>query len=228
MQLESIEGMEYIATIEGNAFNNCYNLRTIELSNNLRYLSTDVFAQSGITSITLPASLSHSEKTLFTNCYKLMEVYDLSGLSIDYQTSYTVNGTVYWNIEKMNNSIDTPSILETDSNGFVFALKEDGNYYLVDYVGKAENVILPESYKGTTYRLNSSIFMGNFTIKSVVIPEFINELSLYMFLSCDNLTSITYNGTKANWEIANAKWGSSIYIPSGVIVDCIDEDITIE
>ena len=228
MQLKSIEGMEYISTIEGNAFNDCYNLRTIELSNNLTYLSVDIFNQSGITSITLPKSLSHSEKSIFRNCYKLMEVYDLSPLSIDYDTSYSVNGTVYWKIEKMNNSIDTPSILETDSNGFVFVLKDDGNYYLVDYIGNAETVILPESYKGTTYRLNSAIFMGNFTVKSVAIPGFIDELSRYMFVSCYNLESITYNGTKADWETAYAKWGSSIYIPSGIVVTCTDGNVTIE
>ena len=228
MRLKSIVGMEYISTIEGNAFNSCYNLRTIELSNNLTYLSTDIFAQSGLTSIILPASLGHSEATLFSNCYKLMEVYDLSNLSVEYKTSYTGAGKLHWKIEKMNDSMDDPSILETDNNGFVFALKDDGNYYLVDYIGNAETVILPESYKGTTYRLNPAIFMGNFTVKSVAIPEFIDELSTLMFLSCDNLTSITYKGTMADWENACVEWGSSIYIPSGIVVTCTDGNVTIE
>lgn len=228
IRLKSVGGMEYITEIKDGAFMLCYNLKSITLSDNLVHLSGGVFFHTGITSITLPANLKYAEKNLFDSCYKLMEVYDLSNLSVEYQTSYTGAGKLHWKIEKMNDSMDDPSILETDNNGFVFALRDDGNYYLVDYIGDAETVILPESYKGTTYRLNPAIFMGNFTVKNVVIPEFIDELSTLMFRSCDNLTSITYKGTMADWEAAFSNWKTSISIPAGVVVTCTDGNITIE
>ena len=96
-----------------------------------------------------------------------------------------------------------------DGLGFLYS---EGKYYLCDYIGKSDVLVLPERYEGNTYTIATGCFANLDTISKVVIGsgvdaigagafEFsslseidlrgrVTKLSGFAFYSCKNLKSI--------------------------------------
>ena len=96
-----------------------------------------------------------------------------------------------------------------DGLGFLYS---EGKYYLCDYIGKSDVLVLPERYEGNTYTIATECFANLDTISKVVIGsgvdaigagafEFsslseidlrgrVTKLSGFAFYSCKNLKSI--------------------------------------
>ena len=236
INLKNVGGMEHVTKIQNEAFMACSGLKSIELGENLNSIGYQAFANSGLTRLVLPESLTKADKTIFSYCVKLVEVYDLSNINMKYNTSATSSssGKILWQVESIHKSADSPSILEIDDNGYVFCCrvvsKSSSNYtcryYLVDYIGSDSEVVLPEDYNGNAYSLNRGVFQVNDTITGVVLPRNIEEIPEAMFYSCENLRSITYQGTVAEWE-ALPKGGNWSFMVTDCIVYCTDGEIAV-
>lgn len=65
------------------------------------------------------------------------------------------------------------------------------NYYITSYIGKDENITLPTTYKDKkVIGIDSSAFLNNSTIKTVIIPKGYTYLGEAAFYNCSNLKSI--------------------------------------
>ncbi len=73
---------------------------------------------------------------------------------------------------------------------FVFKT-ENGVHYLVQYSGADTSLVLPESYKGESYAIGDSVFIGNRNIVSVVIPDAVTEIGVSAFGFCYNCAEVT-------------------------------------
>ena len=102
-------------------------------------------------------------------------------------------------------------MIKYTSDGFGF-LCSDGKYYLCDYIGRSNVLVLPDSYEGNTYTIATACFANLDTISKVVIGsgvdaigagafEFsslseidlrgrVSKLPYFAFCSCKNLKSI--------------------------------------
>ncbi len=142
----------------------------------------------GLTSIVIPESITSIGAGAFANCYKLKEVYNLSSLTIELGS--TENGYVGYYAKDIYTSLDEASRLITTREGYVF-YNDNGNYFLLDYVGQKAQITLPKNINGNNYVIHSLAFYGRNGLTSIVIPDSITSIGDMAFFGCSGLTSVT-------------------------------------
>lgn len=79
-------------------------------------------------------------------------------------------------------------------NRFLFYKIEKENY-LIGYDGQSDVLVLPESYDGENYRVNTRAFSGCRWLKSVTIPKCVIGIDNMAFSDCDGLLEVINNGS---------------------------------
>ena len=84
--------------------------------------------------------------------------------------------------------------VETDSNGFIFTLSDDGSYYVLSGCkNKVEELVVPSSYNGLPVKeIGNDAFYQDSDLRSVVIPDSIEAIHHNAFYECKNLANITF------------------------------------
>ena len=173
-------------------------------------------------------------KGAFSDCYRLVEVYNKSTLSITAGSSS--NGYVAYYAKNVY-TIEGGSKLTTDENGYVIYTDGDEKI-LVAYTGTETDLVLPSyitqinqyAFRDcsglTSITIPDSVtsigyyaFRGCSGLKSVVIPDSVTSIGEEAFSGCSGLTSITIPNSVTSIG-ASAFWGciglTSITIGNGV------------
>ncbi len=137
--------------------------------------------------ISIPNSVTSIGDGAFYDCYKLVEVYNLS--SLDMVLGSKDNGYIGYYAKVIHTSLGEESILETVDE-YIFMTWE-GKHYLMGYVGSDKELTLPESYNGNNYEIYQFAFYNNNKITKVTIPNSVTSIGDYAFSGCATLTSVT-------------------------------------
>ena len=185
-----------LTSIGDYAFYDCSNLTTVTFEENSQLTSIGYAAFcrcTNLTSITIPASVTSMGGWAFEDCYKLVEVYNLSSLDITIGSSdYGYVGCYALDIYT---SLDIPSKVSTDENGYI--IYTDGeDKILVGYTGTDTELTLPD---GIT-QINKFAFRDNHDITSVTIPTSVTSIGNNAFRWCYNLTDIYYTSIEEQWN----------------------------
>ena len=138
---------------------------------------------TGLTSITIPDSVTSIGEYAFSSCYRLIEVYNKSALSITAGSSS--NGYVAYYAKNVYKN-EGGSKLTTDENGYVIYTDGDEKI-LVAYLGTNTELVLP-SY---ITKINQYAFYDCTGLTSVTIPDSVTSIDDSAFRNCSGLTSVT-------------------------------------
>ena len=138
---------------------------------------------TGLTSVTIGNSVTSIGSSAFQYCYRLVEVYNKSSLTITAGSSN--NGYVAYYAKNVYTTEDG-SKLSTDENGYVIYTNGEERI-LVAYQGNETNLILPDGITA----INKYAFYYCSGLTSVTIPNSITSIDDYAFYNCSGLTSVT-------------------------------------
>ncbi|MGN0752459.1 MAG: leucine-rich repeat domain-containing protein [Christensenellales bacterium] len=179
---------------------------SITIPNGVTTIPTYAFYCSSLTSITIPDSVTSIGDHAFYGCYKLVEVYNKSTLTITAGSSN--NGYIAYYAKDVY-ATEGESKLSTDENGYVIYTDRDEKI-LLSYVGTETELTLP-SYITQIYQnafrdctgltsvtignsvtsIGDSAFEGCRGLTSVTIPDSVTSIGKLAFFDCTGLTSIT-------------------------------------
>lgn len=210
-KLKKIELPESIINVSLEAFYGCKNLSDLKLSSNLKEIGENAFTLcDSLTTVTIPNSVEKIGYRAFSNCSNLKCVYfgsnskikEIGAVAFAYNPklktvhlerenplSLTVGEYCFY---EDTSFINTSS--EIDENRY-YTLIEDGDfiyYYdgrydcLFDYVGSDTTVVIPEYIT----KISDGAFMGNTTIKKVVMTDVVEEIGEEAFSNCSNLEEV--------------------------------------
>ncbi len=181
MSVTSVTLREGTIGIGDRAFRLCNSLKSITLPDSLLHIGSNAFPVF-ITNITIPEGVISINGWAFTDCFKLVEVYNLS--------SVTVTAENFPNVLSIYTSADAKSKLWTDADGYVFY--EDGQTcYLMDYKGTDTELTLPGNCNGKNYAIHDMALAHLYNLTSVIIPAGVTDIGEEAFNFCTALKSVT-------------------------------------
>ena len=110
---------------------------------------------------------------------------------------------------------------ETDEQGVVYTLSNDGRYYIVsDCVETATNIVIPSTYNGLPVEeIGESAFEFSYRLTSVTIPDTVTYIGEAAFRYCEKLSDVTLPAYVTN--IGNYAFYDCIAFKNIVIPDFV-------
>lgn len=107
---------------------------------------------------------------------------------------------------------------ETDSANMTFKAIS-GGYELVSYNGSKQNVIIPNTYNGSSVvKIGARAFLGNNKLLGVSIPKTIKAIDYRAFYACENLKEVNFEQYCSLYELGDEIFGDcaslkSVFVP---------------
>ncbi len=190
-----------VITVGNSAFDGCTSLTQLQIGSSVETINSDAFAGTGITTVTLPASLTEMQDGAFYRCTSLKEVLVASG-----NTAFrSVNGILFdYNMTKLicypankaGASYTVPVGVTTiarysfaGNRNLTSLIVSEGltgiGYGAFSETGKLRTVKLPDSYTRVV-----GTFFNCTSLTSVTLGQYVTDISR-AFEGCSSLTQIT-------------------------------------
>lgn len=235
-KLSSINFPNSLTGIGTNAFQNCTSLEEANLNEGLKEIWYHAFEGSGLKQVIVPSTVERIHDNVF------------GGLKADFifvpASVVYIEWNAFWSSENHVNTIYCereyrPSTYDVswnhisnvvwgykgmvEENDYKFALSEIEGEKGLTFVGfnsSIENVVIPNSVNDIPVTsVSGGAFAGNKTIKTVVLPNCVTQISERMFFQCDNLEGVTIPDSVTSigrYAFANCPKLKSIVMPNSV------------
>ena len=190
---------ENTTVIPQDAFSTCWNLKEMEIPNNVTIIGEDAFYETALTSIVIPDSVKRIERSCFNGCAKLESItlpqqMEFIGDTCFQNTAITeiifpegisvIGSCMFWDCVNLE-YVKLPS-----------TLKELGPCAFYGCT-KLNDVELTEGLK----KMYGGIFMNCESLTSIVIPGSVTHMDSTIFDGCVNLQTIILNPGTVDFNI---------------------------
>lgn len=195
-----------VANINQYAFNNCYSLENITISNNVTSIKYDIFSSChSLKNIVIPNSVTNIGTNTFEGCNSLVDIVipnRIKSISTNmFNNCYSLTNIA---IPNRVTSIDTYAFARCYSltniviPNKITSIKDSAFYNCYSLV----NIAIPDSVTS----IGNSVFQSCYSLINVIIPNSVTSIGNNIFSSCYSLrdiiipNSITNIGTNAFYE----------------------------
>ena len=185
--ITSVTVLEGTTAIPSNLFEGCTGLVSITLPEGLISIGSEAFISTPIKTITLPESLLEIGDSAFDGCSDLIEVVNLSNITIN--RGSVNNGNVGYYAYRIINDEDLKGTFASDEN-YRYYYYGGSFKVLLSYLGNATDLVIDNSFTA----IGPGAFKDNNTIETLTIGSNMNEIAAYAFKNCSALTDVIFNG----------------------------------
>ena len=233
-----------VKTINSYAFVRCPLLTAVDFSNTLTTISEAAFQQSGVTSLSFPATLTTIGANVFNNCTNLAYV-DMSETQVKTLPTYVFQKCSALKTVKLPPVLTSISNYAFDGAGITSLSLPASLTTLGDYVFQKctslESIDMSEtkvtaiplnafsdctalttvSFPSALVTLNGSAF-SNTGITTIEVPATVKTIGNYVFDGCKSLTSVDLSKTAitniAYWAFRNCSKLTSVLLPKNITI----------
>ena len=194
-----------VKSIGDNAFKDCIGITSITIPDSVTSIGYSAFSGcKGLTKITIPDSVTRIGESAFNDTTWYNNQHD--GLVYAGKVAYKYKGTMPAN---------TSIVLKEGTLGIVSTAFSDCN--------ELTSVTIPDSVTS----IGSGAFSNCTNLTSITIGNSVTSIGYSAFSGCSGLTSITFNGTIAQWYAVSKGTNWKYGMPGACKVVCTDGTISI-
>ncbi|MCR4627715.1 MAG: leucine-rich repeat domain-containing protein, partial [Treponema sp.] len=229
-KLTSVVLPEGLTTVGNGAFGHMNTLQTITIPSTLTIIPMECFKFSHITTVNIPEGVEKIYYWAFWGCSELISINIPS--TIDY---------IHAQAFDKNKKLEAINVAETNTvyksiDGVVYKYNDDGSLSFAHYPnGKGTSYVIPADANVTSIETSFCYWQNeNNDIVELTIPVSVTNIKSEAFKSCNNLTTLNYSGTMAQWDAitkaSNWQGGSSTssYRLAATVVHCSDGNVSLE
>lgn len=228
-KLAGIEGIdltvtipEGYTTIAGNAFQNCYGLKTITIPGSVTAINYNAFdGCKNLSSVTFAdgsADLSFGNK-VFLNCTSL------NNLTLPARLSNAGYGSFQGCTALTNLTVDSSSTALVVQDGSLYEKNSDGVSYTMNTyapTSTATSFTVPGTVNGLPVTgIGRMVFQNNAYLTNVTVPASVVMFDSYCFNGCSALAKVSLGTT----ETPTLKSGCFTNLPSGSVIEVANENV---
>lgn len=186
-----------ITTIPNSAFAFMQQFRVINLNNVTTIDSYAFYNNKFLDCIVLPETLTIINNNAFSGCKKLVEVYNLTNLSLT--IGQTTNGYVAYYAKVIHTSLNVDSA-RFNLNDCDFITDSDNIVWLYNCNSQAAELTLPTLENSKTYKLCvDALAKQGANVENLIIPTCVIEFAAQSYTSWKKLKKVEYLGTLSQW-----------------------------
>lgn len=213
---------EGYTTIEGNAFQNCYGLKSIAIPASVTKIQYNAFEGcKNLTSVTFAdgsADLSFGNK-VFLNCTSL------NNLTLPARLSDAGYGSFQGCTALTNLTVDSSSTALVVQDGSLYEKNSDGVSYTMNTyapTSTATSFTVPGTVNGLPVTgIGRMVFQNNAYLTNVTVPASVVMFDSYCFNGCSALSKVSLGTT----EVPTLKSNCFTNLPSGSVIEVANENV---
>ena len=170
-----------VASIGDYAFYNCTGLTSLTIGNSVASIGDYAFyGCTGLISLIIPAEVTDIGYNAFSGCSAVSFYCEAISQPDGWESSWNPDDRpVVW----AHNNITTDADYDYTVHGDMV--------YLTRYKGSATDIVIPSVIDGKTVAGFGTVYKGNTSITSIVIPDSVTSIGAYAFAGCTGLSSVT-------------------------------------
>lgn len=213
---------EGYTTIKGEAFKNCYGLKSITIPGSVTEINYNAFdGCKNLTSVTFAdgsADLSFGIK-VFLNCTSL------NNLTLPARLSNAGYGSFQGCTALTNLTVDSSSTALVVQDGSLYEKNSDGVSYTMNTyapTSTATSFTVPGTVNGLPVTgIGRMVFQNNAYLTNVTVPASVVMFDSYCFNGCSALAKVSLGTT----EVPTLKSGCFTNLPSGSVIEVANENV---
>lgn len=206
--LETVTLSQNIVNIEDYTFAGCEKLKSITLYNSIHSIGYQAFAHcADLESLIIPNSVNIIEGYAFLDCEKIASITIPANV-------IEIQGGIFAGCKNLTNiSVDSQNPTYIDTNNCII-LKEKN-----ELVAVCNRFTIPSNADITSIGKDA---ISQVNAVNIMIPKSITNFKFMAITGCSELKTISYEGTKEDWELITKDPHWFMINMTGCTIHCID------